>query len=342
MNRNEKILAGIDLATASCIEIGALCRPIVPPESPRVFYVDHLDTAGLRDKYRDDPSVDIDSIVHVGGIWGGNTLAEAAATVVPVDYIVASHVIEHVPDLIGWLNELAAALKVGGEVRMAIPDRRYTFDLLRRETQLHEVLEAHLIHARIPSVGRVLDQVINLRDVDLVAVWNGTLDLPAMRKGRPIEGAMNLARDVLENGAYHDVHCWVFTPRSFSELMLVLAENGHLPFECRALQDTERGDLEFLCVLRKSGDAARIVDSWHKLVEAFEALEVSLAADQPRPQTQPSESLARVEALESEVTSLLGRVERMQRTRSWRWSAPLRALGKWGKAFDRRRRGKAA
>lgn len=97
------MLAGIDLAKAHCIEIGALCRPIVPPDTARVFYVDHLDTAGLREKYRNDPNVDIDNIVHVGGVWGGNTLAEAAAPVVPADFIVASHVIEHVPDLIGWL-----------------------------------------------------------------------------------------------------------------------------------------------------------------------------------------------------------------------------------------------
>ena len=342
MNRNEKILAGIDLSTANCVEIGALCRPIVPPDSARVFYVDHLDTPGLRDKYRDDPNVDVASIVHVGGVWGGNTLAEASAAVVPVDFIVASHVIEHVPDLIGWLNELAAALREGGEVRLAIPDRRYTFDLLRRETQLHEVLEAHLTHARVPSVGRVLDHVINLRDVDLVAVWNGTLDLPAMRKGRPIEGAMNLARDVLENGAYHDVHCWVFTPRSFCELMLALAECGHLPFECQALHETERGNLEFLCALRRCSDAVRIVDSWRKVLEAFVDPGAVLAADRSLPQTRPNEAPERLAALEGEVSSLRSHLERMQHTRTWRWSAPLRALGEWGKAFDRRRRGKAA
>ncbi len=54
----------------------------------------------------------------------------------PADLLVASHVIEHVPDLITWLREIASVLKPTGQARLAIPDRRYTFDLLRVETQL--------------------------------------------------------------------------------------------------------------------------------------------------------------------------------------------------------------
>jgi hypothetical protein len=304
-----------------------------------VFYVDHLDTPGLRDKYRNDPNVDIDRIVHFSGLWGGNTLAEAAAPVVPADFIVASRVIEHVPDLIGWLNELATALKEGDEVRLAIPDRRYTFDFLRRETQLHEALEAHLRHSRVPSAGHLLDCDINFRTVDCGAAWNGSLDLPALRKSKPIDGAMQLARDVLANGTYHDVHCWVFTPRSFAELMLAIAESRHLSFECQALHQTERNTLEFLCALRKSSDAVRIVDSWRKVVEAFEAEEAALAAESAR---LMNDMRGMVASLKDEVSAVRGRLEHMQLTRTWRWSAPIRALGEWGKAFDRRRRGKAA
>lgn len=177
--------------------------------------------------------------------------------------------------------------------------------------------------------------------MDCSAAWTGTLDLPALRKNKPIDGAIHLARDVLDNSSYHDFHCWVFTPRSFSELMLALAESGHLPFECQALHDTERDTLEFLCALRKSRDASRIVDSWRKVVEPFEAQEAALVADQARSQRQASDTPERVAALESEVATLRGHLEHVQRTRTWRWSAPLRAVGEWGKAFDLRRRGKA-
>jgi hypothetical protein len=37
---------------------------------------------------------------------------------------------------------------------------------------------------------------------------------------------MNIARDVLENGTYHDTHCWVFTPRSFGSLFERLASGS--------------------------------------------------------------------------------------------------------------------
>ncbi|MPW20588.1 methyltransferase domain-containing protein [Paraburkholderia sp. CNPSo 3157] len=81
-----------------------------------------------------NPSVDVDKIVETDAIWGKRTLAETLKR--PVDFIVASHVIEHVPDLITWLRELSHALRPGGQVRLAIPDKRFTFDLLRRETEL--------------------------------------------------------------------------------------------------------------------------------------------------------------------------------------------------------------
>ncbi|MEX3900116.1 methyltransferase domain-containing protein [Paraburkholderia sp. BR10954] len=47
------------------------------------------------------------------------------------DYVIASHVIEHVLDLVGWVHSLLAALKHAGRIVLAVPDRRYTFDYVR-------------------------------------------------------------------------------------------------------------------------------------------------------------------------------------------------------------------
>jgi hypothetical protein len=169
MPAREHVLVGLDLERMRGIEIGALDRPIVTRDRGPIFYVDHTDTAALREKYRNDVNVKKEEIVSVDAVWGRQTLAEALGAIAPVDYVIASHVVEHVPDLIGWLEELRAILRPQGLVNLIIPDRRFTFDYLRRESQEIDVLAAHLLRARKPLTIAILDHVINYRNVDIVA-----------------------------------------------------------------------------------------------------------------------------------------------------------------------------
>src|SRR5437868_3008097 len=85
----------------------------------------------------------------------GRALLEAVGR--PVDYVVASHVIEHVPDLIGWLAEVREALEPGGELRLAVPDRRYTLDYRRSVSRLADVVHAWFMRARRPLPHQILD-----------------------------------------------------------------------------------------------------------------------------------------------------------------------------------------
>jgi len=92
----------------------------------------HLSTEALREKYQHDPAVDIAQIVEVDFDLAQITFRDALARIAPLDFVVASHVIEHVPDLVGWLSDIHAALRVGGVLALVIPDKRFTFDLHRR------------------------------------------------------------------------------------------------------------------------------------------------------------------------------------------------------------------
>lgn len=102
-------------------------------------------------------------------VWGERPLGEAIPE--PVDYVVASHVIEHIPDLISWLHELASVLKPSGEIRLIVPDRRFTFDYLRREVRLNDVIYANLMQARAPLRHIVLDYVMNVVKLDGNEAW---------------------------------------------------------------------------------------------------------------------------------------------------------------------------
>lgn len=59
------------------------------------------------------------------------------------DFVIASHVLEHVAEPIGMLAEVHRVLKPGGTVLVLLPDRRRTFDAGRQPTSLQHLLDEH-------------------------------------------------------------------------------------------------------------------------------------------------------------------------------------------------------
>ena len=266
--RRKRLLYGLDITSGTGIEIGPLCWPLVRREDgAKVIYIDHTDTPGLRDKYRGDPVINVEEIVDIDAVWGKNTLHEAVGGKY-FDYVVASHVVEHVPDLVTWLRELAAVLKPTGEVRLAVPDRRFTFDYFRRESRLQEVLLSYIARARVPHPYSLLDYCLSVADVSTIDAWRGRIDPRYLKRHHTWEGAVHLARDSFENGTYHDVHCWVFTPATFAKLLSNLCQIGLLDFACEDFCDTRRNELEFFVTLRRSNDKEYIAQSWLRMEHA--------------------------------------------------------------------------
>lgn len=136
------------------LEFGPLTRPIVSPDEGEISYVDYLDSEGLREKYRDDPNVDIHEIVDVDVVLEAGRLPETALAGA-FDYAVASHVLEHLPDPLGWLEQCSAALKPDGILCLALPDKRYTWDIARPETELWEWVDGYVTKRVRPSPGQV-------------------------------------------------------------------------------------------------------------------------------------------------------------------------------------------
>ncbi|HEY2001776.1 MAG TPA: methyltransferase domain-containing protein [Acidobacteriaceae bacterium] len=243
MDRRTRILTGLNVGDSVGVEIGALDKPLVTRDMGEVLYVDHADTATLRKKYEGDAGVRADAIVDVDGVWGNNTLLEAIGGR-KVDYVLASHVIEHVPDLVTWLNELESILMPGGQIRFAIPDMRYTFDCLRRETVFSDVLPAYIVHARHPMPREVMDFICNAADVRSDLLWHKPAKRAVSRKLYLFADAARLGEASMR-GEYHDVHCWTFTPASFARLMNEIGAAGLSNLACRAFTDTPIGGMEF-------------------------------------------------------------------------------------------------
>ncbi|WP_175153402.1 class I SAM-dependent methyltransferase [Paraburkholderia ultramafica] len=148
--------------------------------------------------------------VDVDAVWGTQPLSACIGQ--HVDYVLASHVIEHVTDVIAWLDEIRSVLNTGGTLRLAIPDRRFTFDYRRKETQLHELLNANLVKARAPLPICILDHMMNVCQLHTGRAWEGNLCEEDLKPFHDMQTALSTAINALRYGTYHDVHCWVFTP----------------------------------------------------------------------------------------------------------------------------------
>lgn len=256
MDRLDILRRDIAISDGRGLEIGPLNTPVVTHDMGSVFYADHASTDELRTKYAPDPKIREQDIVAVDFVWGEQTLLDAVGDQAPFDYVVASHVLEHVPDLLGWLSEIRSILRPGGRLSLALPDRRYTFDVRRRDSDISELVEAYLLRLRRPAARATFDHFYRHVDVDAGAIWNGQPghEDPPLDSAR----AMELTRRSVNDDVYIDTHCWVFSDRVFVELLHTSMSLGLLDLRFISFTPTRHGDFEFFVTLQRppSGESA--------------------------------------------------------------------------------------
>jgi len=246
MNGVEKALSKIDVINSVGVEVGPLARPLVRREQGQIFYIDRLSTDQLREHYKDQ-NIDIGAIVDVDYVWGEKTLPQCVEGS-HFDYCVAAHVVEHVPDLVGWLNEIEEILRPGGILSLIVPDSRYSFDARRPLATMSDVIGAFASKQRRPSPRQVFDHFAYHIHADAHALWAGAspASFPFVHDTK---FALNAATQSV--GAYVDVHCWVLTPRLFVSLLEQLRLLGLTSFEVATLFETDRDSAEFFVSLRR-------------------------------------------------------------------------------------------
>jgi len=117
------------------IEIGALHHPLMVPRAASVTYVDRMKVAELRRHY---PELVNQPLVETEIVDDGETLATIADAM--HDFVIANHFIEHCENPLLTFQNLLRVLKPGGILFMAVPDKRFTFDVDRPSTTVNHVL----------------------------------------------------------------------------------------------------------------------------------------------------------------------------------------------------------
>jgi SAM-dependent methyltransferase len=250
--RTDSLLKSIDVATAKGLELGPLINPVVRKDIGDIRYIDHVDTDALRARYATHVGFDVDAIVPIDYV-SNESIHDAVGPDIPFDYVIASHVIEHVPDVIGWLGDIRSVLKDDGVLSLAIPDHRRCFDALRSPTVTADLIDAHLTKPTIPSPRQVFDHY------SCAVAWRGMI---AWEEEPPFSElvlvhseteALERATTAAISGDYLDVHCWMFTPSSFTRLFGALTRLHLVPFSLESCSETVGG--EFFATLRVADPA---------------------------------------------------------------------------------------
>jgi SAM-dependent methyltransferase len=241
-------LSSIDVASSKGLELGPLAKPIVRRDMGHVRYLDHVDTNTLRARYATHDGFDVDAIVPIDYVSANGSIYDAVNSDIPFDYVLASHVIEHVPDLIGWLRDIRSVLRDDGVLSLAIPDHRRCFDALRSPTVTADVIDAHLTQPTIPTPRQVFDHYSS------AVAWHGYIsweEEPPFAELVPVHSeleALDHAAAAVASAEYQDVHCWVFTPSSFGRLFAAQQRLNLVPFSLERCTETVGG--EFFATLR--------------------------------------------------------------------------------------------
>lgn len=211
------------------IEIGALSQPLRVPPRVRVRYVDRMSTADLI--RTDGPTLrslglDPASIPETDVVDDADRLATFADQ--SVDFVVANHVLEHLEDPIGALENLLRVIRVSGILFLTLPDARHTFDAGRSRTTVEHLVRDHRCGGEA-SRGQHYEE------------W--ARDIEGIGPGGVPQRVAQFARE----DARHHFHVWEL--EGFLSLLAAAGLPGQLVHAQAYLK-------EFAVILRKSGNAA--------------------------------------------------------------------------------------
>ncbi len=231
-------------------------------------------------------------------------------------YIIANHVLEHVPNLIEWLSELAGMLSPDGILCLALPDRKYTFDKFRPATTLSHILSDFYEHTERISSDHFLEAEVYY-------------DLGFLGQPMIVSNRLDRARleSMLEQGAHIGYHCHVFQSETVLETIF------------RPLFWMRYADFEILdfvpATLECGGEMLLVLKKIHQAADRGSIDSVSFYRSDAGVDSDVQKAL--LGSLREQTTRLQAQLEAMTNSRSWKITRPLRDAGQWLRSLRSRR-----
>ncbi len=163
---------------------------------------------------------------------------------------VSSRCVEHQPDLVRHLNEVAAILEKGAPYVVLIPDKRYCFDHFRPLSTTVDVVAAHIDRREVVETRAILAQLALGTHNDTQRHWAGDHGAPAALADHALWRQAAASLQGRGPGPV-DAHVWQFTPESFAAIADDLLRMGLLGLVVETVFETPARHHEFCAVFRR-------------------------------------------------------------------------------------------
>lgn len=223
----------LSIPDAIGLEIGACDKPTVPYGAGKCYYADFRTADEMAEIWHLSRKnlCDVDYVLQ-RSIPLSEQISEK------FDYVIACHVIEHIPDPIGYISEISNILRKDGFLILMVPDKIFTFDVNRPVTKIEYLLMNYYHKISYPSIENIIE------------FHRYALEF-ANKEPVEIDQAFNYAVQYYEGGEA-DVHCNVWDDKSFDSQFNELCNAGFLNnMKYFSFESTQPGFNEFSAVFRR-------------------------------------------------------------------------------------------
>jgi SAM-dependent methyltransferase len=239
-------------ADARILEIGPFWGPAFTRPLFDVAYIDAYDREELQRRAERDPNSGGAMVPEIDYVWQGQPYENLINVKFDVAY--SSHNIEHQPDLIRHLRDVASVLRPGGVFALVIPDKRYCFDHFLSSSDITDIMEGYMHRRTRHSMAKVIADKMMHTHNDPLRHW-----LVDHGRDPRYEGPSEYRKNCIiqgmayyENGKeYIDAHAWHFTPDTFGSIIEELFALNISPFDIKRIYPTVFGSFEFYALLHK-------------------------------------------------------------------------------------------
>lgn len=249
--------------TKRILELGPLNRPIADKDNfPNTYYCDVRSTEDVRKLYSGNDyleatgiNVNPETIVPIDFVIEEN-YEKTFKDVEKFDYVIASHVMEHMEDLIFAFRDISTVLKPGGVLCLVYPDKRYCFDHFRMSASFRDAYNVFRngTAANAPMVFDFYYSVIPENRPYTFWQKDGVLEyLPKAS----FENAVQHYEEALQGVKMDDVHYWPFSDMDFLKFLYDCVRAGLIPFRCISFRPCMENDQQFMAALQYEPDVLR-------------------------------------------------------------------------------------
>lgn len=315
------------------LELGPLNRPIVlKKDFPNCIYCDIRCTEDVKDLYSGNAylestglMVDTSTIVDIDDVIVGS-YSGFYENKEKFDVVVASHVLEHMPDIIFSIRDIAGILKSGGIFCIVYPDKRYCFDHFRQSASFRDAYNVFVNGVEF-NAPMVLDFFLSsISENNPFKFWSNDsiLDLLEKKDFKTVKEYFEAAKSGVQ---MDDVHYWPFTDWDFLFFLYQCTSAGLLPFRCIDFIPTQENDQQFFVALQYDPDIKDIDDA---LTNIKKYMSIAL------PHFYSNSFNLEMAELRKHNTDLVSENKRLQNicceldaiknSTSWRLTSPLRRI----------------